>query len=72
MISVFDHPWRGGLFADQEARSACDIPIYEVHLSNVHQRETFRHHSYMSGVATGVIAGLGAAGYRAALERLLV
>ena len=54
----------------RDALSACDIPIFEVHLSNVHAREAFRHHSYVSGVATGVIAGLGSYGYMAALEKL--
>lgn len=56
--------------AIRDALSACDMPIYEVHLSNVHKRETFRHHSYVSGVATGVIAGLGSYGYVAALKKL--
>jgi 3-dehydroquinate dehydratase-2 len=45
-------------------------PWVEVHLSNVHAREPFRHHSYLSAVATGVIAGLGAEGYAAALRFL--
>ncbi|TJY59355.1 type II 3-dehydroquinate dehydratase [Sinimarinibacterium sp. CAU 1509] len=43
------------------------IPFIEVHLSNVHARETFRHHSYLSDVAVGVIAGCGPLGYRLAL-----
>jgi len=42
-----------------------------VHLSNVHQRESFRHHSYVSLRADGVIAGLGSQGYRAALEAVM-
>ena len=50
------------------------IPFIEVHLSNVHAREPFRHHSYFSDVAAGVITGLGALGYelamRAALARI--
>ena len=54
----------------RDALAAYDQPIIEVHLSNIHQRETFRHHSYISGVATGVICGLGADGYRLALESL--
>ncbi len=44
------------------------IPFIEIHLSNVHARETFRHHSYLSDVAVGVIAGLGAQGYGLALQ----
>ncbi|MBY0613131.1 MAG: type II 3-dehydroquinate dehydratase, partial [Beijerinckiaceae bacterium] len=48
----------------------CDCPIIEVHISNVHRREAFRHHSYVSAVATGVIAGFGTQGYLLAIERL--
>ena len=55
----------------RDALAAVDIPVVEVHLSNVHRREEFRRHSYVSGVAVGVIAGLGAEGYRAALRYLL-
>lgn len=44
------------------------IPFIEIHLSNVHQRETFRHHSYFSDVATGIIVGLGTLGYELALQ----
>ncbi|CAH0524400.1 type II 3-dehydroquinate dehydratase [Vibrio hippocampi] len=44
------------------------IPFIEVHLSNVHARETFRHHSYLSDVAKGVICGLGSQGYEFALQ----
>ena len=45
-------------------------PLVEVHISNIHQREEFRHHSYVSGVADGVIAGLGVQGYVLALRWL--
>ena len=45
-------------------------PLIEVHISNVHAREDFRHHSYLSGVATGVIVGLGVQGYLLALRYL--
>lgn len=52
-------------------RDACSelrAPFIEVHISNVHKREEFRHHSYLSGVATGVIVGLGVKGYLLALR----
>ncbi len=54
-------------------RDACaelKAPLIEVHISNVHAREEFRHHSYLSGVATGVIVGLGLQGYLLALRYL--
>lgn len=52
----------------RDALSAVKIPFIEVHLSNVYARETFRHHSYFSDVAVGVISGLGAQGYTFALD----
>jgi 3-dehydroquinate dehydratase II len=52
-----------------DALNAFDGPIIEVHISNVHQREAFRHHSYVSGVASGVIVGCGTQGYSFALQR---
>jgi 3-dehydroquinate dehydratase-2 len=54
----------------RDALAAYPHPIIEVHLSNIHHREGFRHHSYVSGVATGVICGLGAQGYELALKAL--
>lgn len=54
--------------AIRDALLAVAIPFIEVHLSNVHARETFRRHSYLSDIAKGVICGLGANGYRYALE----
>lgn len=53
-----------------DALRAVDIPIVEVHLSNIFRREAFRHHSYPSLAATGVICGLGARGYLSALDAL--
>jgi 3-dehydroquinate dehydratase II len=53
-----------------DALNTCEFPIIEVHISNVHKREAFRHHSYVSLVATGVIAGFGTQGYPLALRRL--
>jgi 3-dehydroquinate dehydratase-2 len=52
----------------RDAISAVNIPFIEVHLSNVYARESFRHHSYFSDIAVGVISGLGAEGYNAALR----
>jgi 3-dehydroquinate dehydratase-2 len=53
-----------------DALSACDFPIIEVHISNVHKREVFRQHSYVSSVASGVIAGFGTQGYSLAIRRM--
>ncbi len=55
----------------RDAMAAIGIPFIEVHLSNVHAREAFRHHSYFSDLAVGVITGLGREGYLLALEYLL-
>jgi 3-dehydroquinate dehydratase-2 len=54
--------------AIRDAISAVQVPFIEVHLSNVYAREEFRHHSYFSDIAVGVISGLGADGYKAALQ----
>jgi len=57
--------------AIRDALAAVAIPFVEVHLSNVHRREAFRHHSYFSDLAVGVIAGLGPSGYRFALRHAI-
>ncbi|QAU33529.1 type II 3-dehydroquinate dehydratase [Janthinobacterium sp. 17J80-10] len=52
----------------RDALAGVAIPFIEVHISNVHQREAFRHHSYLSAIAKGVICGLGIDGYRMAID----
>jgi len=57
--------------AIRDAFQAAAVPFVEVHISNVHAREPFRHHSYLSDIAVGVIAGLGTRGYTLAMEFVL-
>ena len=57
--------------AIRDALKGVDIPFIEIHLSNVHNRETFRQHSYFSDIASGVISGLGAHGYELALTAII-
>ncbi len=52
----------------RDAFSGVEIPFIEVHISNVHKREAFRHHSYLSGIAAGVLCGFGTDGYRLAID----
>ena len=54
-----------------DALLAVGLPVIEVHLSNIHRRESFRQHSYTAKAATGIIAGLGAKGYLLALEAMV-
>jgi 3-dehydroquinate dehydratase II len=54
-----------------DALNAYDGPVIEVHISNVYKREAFRHHSYISSRADGVIAGFGSQGYQLAIERIV-
>jgi len=53
-----------------DALLACELPVIEVHVTNIHKREEFRHYSYVSKVAVGVIAGLGIRGYALALTAM--
>lgn len=53
-----------------DALKSLTIPIIEVHISNIYKREAYRHHSYISGVAKGVICGFGGAGYMLAIQAL--
>lgn len=57
--------------AIRDAIAAVTTPVIEVHISNVHRRETFRHHSYISNVAEGIIVGFGLKGYELAIESFL-
>ena len=55
----------------RDAVAACELPVVETHLSNVHAREAFRHHSVLSGVCLGVVLGFGRHSYASALDALV-
>jgi 3-dehydroquinate dehydratase-2 len=57
--------------AMRDALIAIDVPFYEVHLSNIYKREAFRHHSYFSDIAIGVMCGFGPIGYQLALSAII-
>ncbi len=59
--------WTHSSIAIRDALLNITVPIYEVHISNIHKREAFRHHSYISDIAYAVICGLGINGYKAAI-----
>jgi len=62
--------WTHTSVAVRDAATQLTAPLVEVHLSNVHAREQFRHHSYLSDIATAVVVGMGVEGYAAALRYL--
>jgi 3-dehydroquinate dehydratase-2 len=62
--------WSHYSYAVRDACAMLRAPLVEVHISNIHTREEFRHHSVVSAVATGVICGLGVDGYRLALRHI--
>lgn len=70
-IALNPGAWAHSSIALADAVAGIDTPVIEVHLSNVYAREAFRHHSYLSAKAAGIISGLGALGYRLAAEALL-
>ncbi|NBA96485.1 type II 3-dehydroquinate dehydratase [Pseudomonas sp. R5(2019)] len=62
--------WTHTSVAIRDALVASEVPVFEVHISNVHKREEFRHHSYVSGIAVAVMAGFGTHGYALALQHV--
>ena len=70
-IVVNPGAWTHTSIALLDALNAYEGPVIEVHISQIHRREAFRHHSYVSRRADGVIAGLGVEGYAAAVRRIV-
>ena len=62
--------WTHTSVAIRDALVSAELPVIEVHISNVHARESFRHHSFVSGVAVAVLCGFGTHGYRLALQHV--
>ncbi|MDD1794991.1 type II 3-dehydroquinate dehydratase [Enterovibrio sp. ZSDZ42] len=56
----------------QDAIKGAQVPVIEIHISNVHAREAFRNHSYLSSVATGIVVGFGVKGYALAIDGLVM
>ena len=60
--------WTHYSIAVRDACAQLTAPLIELHISNTHKREEFRHHSYLSAIASGILVGLGVAGYRLAVQ----
>ncbi|MDH2896605.1 type II 3-dehydroquinate dehydratase [Rahnella variigena] len=64
--------WTHTSVAIRDAVTAVSLPLYEVHITNVHKRDAFRHHSFLSDVSVGVICGFGIQGYEYAIRQAVV
>ncbi|CAM3650921.1 type II 3-dehydroquinate dehydratase [Rouxiella silvae] len=61
--------WTHTSVAIRDAVTAINVPLYEVHITNVHRRDAFRHHSFLSDISVGVICGFGIQGYEYAIRK---